>query len=371
MPQKHGSSERSGPKSRPTGIWTERRGRGWKRPGLPVLERRMKMNGHPQIADNFGRRFPYLRLSVTDVCNFRCSYCLPDGYQKTGCETYLSRDEITRLVRAFSALGVWKIRLTGGEPTVRPDFLDIARGVSGIPGIRKLAFTTNGYKLPERAKDYYEAGLRAINISIDSLKPKQFVEITGHDRLEEILDGMKECFRAGFQTVKINTVLLKGMNDREIDDFIDFVADKPVSLRFIELMRTGENGNYFAAHHLPGTHVTERLLARGWSLKPRAEGAGPAQEFEHRDSRGTIGLIAPYGKDFCKTCNRLRVSAKGNLHLCLFGEGGYSLRDLLQSDDQRDDLSDKIMALMNFKKSSHFLHDGNTGATPHLASIGG
>jgi cyclic pyranopterin phosphate synthase len=166
-------------------------------------------------------------------------------------------------------------------------------------------------------------------------------------------------------------VLLKGMNDRDIDDFIDFVADKPVSLRFIELMRTGENGNYFAAHHLPGTHVTDRLLERGWHVKPRGDDAGPAIEYGHEGSKGSIGLIAPYSKDFCKTCNRLRVSAKGNLHLCLFGEGGFALRPLLESDDQCDALQDKIVSLMNFKKSSHFLQDGNTGATPHLASIGG
>lgn len=329
------------------------------------------MKDKPQIADNFGRRFPYVRLSVTDVCNFRCSYCLPDGYKKTGCESYLSRPEILRLATAFSRLGVWKIRLTGGEPTVRPDFTEIAHDLSSLSGIRKLAFTTNGYKLPEQAQSYFDAGLRAINISIDSLKSRKFEEITGHDRLEEILEGMQECFRVGFQTVKINTVLLKGMNDREIDDFIDFVTDKPVSLRFIELMRTGENGNYFAAHHLPGTYVTERLLARGWTLKPRADGAGPALEFGHDGSMGTIGLIAPYSKDFCKTCNRLRVSAKGNLHLCLFGEGGFPLRPLLQSDDQCEELQDKILTLMNFKKSSHFLHEGNTGTTPHLASIGG
>lgn len=329
------------------------------------------MNEKPQIADNFGRRFPYLRLSITDVCNFRCSYCLPDGYKKSGCESYLSRQEIVRLVKAFAQLGVWKIRLTGGEPTVRPDFTDIAKDVSNVPGIRKLAFTTNGYKLPERAQSYFDAGLRAINISIDSLKPEQFHDITGHDRLAEILEGIEECFRAGFETVKINTVLLNGMNDQEIDNFIDFVIDKPVSLRFIELMRTGENGNYFASHHLPGTFVTERLLARGWALKPRIDGAGPALEFGHRDSLGTIGLIAPYSKDFCKTCNRLRVSAKGNLHLCLFGEGGHTLRPLLQADAQAEDLQDMIMSLMNFKKSSHFLQDGDTGATPHLASIGG
>ncbi|MFA5593371.1 MAG: GTP 3',8-cyclase MoaA [Micavibrio sp.] len=329
------------------------------------------MENQPHIADNFGRRFPYLRLSVTDVCNFRCSYCLPDGYKKTGCESFLSRAEIVRLAAAFVKMGVWKIRLTGGEPTVRPDFLEIANDIASLSGVGKLAFTTNGYKLRERARDYFDAGLRAINISIDSLEARQFEKITGHDRLNEILDGMKECFRAGFQTVKINTVLLKGMNDGAIDDFIDFVADKPISLRFIELMRTGENGNYFAAHHLPGTHVTEKLLERGWHVQPRTEGAGPALEFGHGASMGTIGLIAPYSKDFCKTCNRLRVSAKGNLHLCLFGEGGYALRPLLQSDGQCEELQDRIMALMNFKKSSHFLQEGKTGATPHLASIGG
>ncbi len=329
------------------------------------------MTNNPQIADSFGRRFPYLRLSITDVCNFRCSYCLPDGYKKSGCESFLSRDEIRRLAKAFISLGVWKIRLTGGEPTVRPDFLDIARDISSLPGLRKLVFTTNGYKLPERARDYYDAGLRAINISIDSLKPEQFEKITGHRRLGEILEGMQECFRVGFKNIKINTVLLKGLNDNELDEFIDFVSDKSVSLRFIELMRTGENKAYFAEHHLPGTEVTKRLLQKGWGILPRKEGAGPAIEFKHNKSMGTIGLIAPYSKDFCKTCNRLRVSAKGDLHLCLFGEGGHSLRFLLQSDDQIEELQDKIINLMAYKTSTHFLHDGNTGATPHLASIGG
>lgn len=323
------------------------------------------------ITDGFGRRFPYLRFSVTDICNFRCSYCLPDGYKKSGCESFLSHDEILRMVRAFAGLGVWKIRLTGGEPTVRPDFTDIAKSISGIPGIRRLAFTTNGYRLPERAKEYFDAGLRAINVSIDSLRPDQFKKITGHDRLQEVLEGVQASFEAGFESVKINTVLLKGLNEDELDRFIDFVADKPLSLRFIELMRTRDNQEYFRTHHLPGEAVTERLLSRGWNVLSRNEGAGPAVEFEHKNSIGKIGLIAPYSKDFCKTCNRLRVSAKGALHLCLFGEGGHSLRDYLQSDDQTEELQDKIMQLMNFKRSAHFLHEGNSGATPHLASIGG
>lgn len=329
------------------------------------------MTVQPQLSDNFGRLFPYLRLSLTDVCNFSCSYCLPQGYKKTGCENFLSREELLCLVTAFVSLGVWKIRLTGGEPTIRPDFLDIARRLSNMNGLKKLAFTTNGYKLPKRAQDYYNAGLRAINISIDSLNPSQFKKITGHDRLSEVLEGMEACREIGFQSVKINTVLLKEYNEGELDEFISFVAERNISLRFIELMRTRDNQAYFNAHHLPGTRVTERLLAQGWRFRAREEGAGPAQEFEHPHSKGTIGLIAPYSKDFCKTCNRLRVSARGELQLCLFGEGGFSLRHLLQSKDQQEELEEKIVALMNFKKSSHFLHDNNSGARNHLASIGG
>jgi len=325
----------------------------------------------PAMADGFGRTFPYLRLSITDVCNFSCSYCLPNGYKKTGCEPFMNTDEIERLTRAFVGLGTWKIRITGGEPTVRKDFIEIVQRISALSGVRKIAFTTNGYKLPERAQSYYDAGLRAINISMDSLRADQFKSITGHDRLHEVIDGIQASLDAGFESVKLNTVLLKGINDSELDYFIDFVEDKPISLRFIELMRTRDNETYFSNHHLSGTAVTEKLLERGWGVRPRIEGAGPAQEFEHPDSKGMIGLIAPYSKDFCKTCNRLRVSAKGALHLCLFGEGGYSLRDYLQDDDQIEDLQEKILGLLNIKRSAHFLHEGNSGTREHLASIGG
>jgi cyclic pyranopterin phosphate synthase len=283
----------------------------------------------------------------------------------------MTKVEILRLVRAFSALGTWKIRLTGGEPTVRQDFVEIATAIHKIKGVRKLAFTTNGYKLPERAQSYYDAGLRAINISIDSMRPDQFKKITGHDRLHEVLDGVQASLDAGFKAVKLNTVLLKGLNDNELDHFIDFVEDKPISLRFIELMQTRDNQDYFKEHHLSGSAVTEKLLARGWRTQEREDGAGPAQVFEHGGSKGTIGLIAPYSKDFCKSCNRLRVASNGVLHLCLFGETGYDLRSYLQSDDQQEELQEKILKLMNFKRSAHFLHEGNSGVRQHLASIGG
>lgn len=323
------------------------------------------------IEDSFGRTFPYLRLSVTDVCNFRCTYCLPNGYQKTHDGTFMTVPEIRRLVQAFAGMGTWKVRLTGGEPTVRPDFCDIAQTVSQVAGVRKLAFTTNGYKLPERAREYYASGLRSINISIDSLNSSRFQEITGHARLDEILAGIDAVFDVGFENVKINTLLLKGLNDDEIDGFLGFIKGRPLSLRFIELMQTRDNLEYFRQHHMSATTVHEKLSAGGWRIMPRPDGAGPAVEYAHPDYQGTIGIIAPYAKDFCATCNRLRISARGQLHLCLFGEQGYDLRHLLQRDDQIEELQQTVQNLMARKKATHFLHDGNPGMRQNLSSTGG
>ena len=324
------------------------------------------------IEDNFGRTFPYLRLSITDMCNFRCDYCLPDGYQKPKDKpVFLTLDEIRHLVHAFAELGMWKIRLTGGEPTLRKDFIDIVETVASTHGVRKIALTTNGYKLPERARAFFDAGVRAINISTDTLNREKFKDMTGHDRLADVTEGVQKCLDAGYDNVKVNTVLLRGFNDGELDSFIDFVKDKHIALRFIELMQTGENLSYFRDRHLPGTFVQQRLTETGWIPAERSAGGGPAIEYSHPDYAGRIGVIAPYAKDFCKTCNRLRVSARGKLHLCLFGDGGYDLRPLLQSESDREELQQKLQQLMNFKKGSHFLSEGNTGSRQHFASIGG
>lgn len=323
------------------------------------------------LTDGFGRRFPYLRLSVTDVCNFSCSYCLPHGHLKKDAPTVLSVPEIRRVVTAFAGVGTWKIRLTGGEPTVRPDFCEIAREIANITGIRKLVFTTNGYRLPERAQEYFDAGLRAVNVSIDSLDSRKFYELTKHDRLKEVVEGVEAAVQAGFDKVKINVVLMKGVNDEEIDGFLDFVAERKISLRFIELMQTKDNKSFFGKHHLSAAVVREGLLTRGWHLLAREEGAGPALEYAHKDYQGTVGIIAPYARDFCASCNRLRMSARGKFHLCLFGEGGHDIRHLMQDDDQTGELQSAIRSLLLFKKETHFLHQGDSGATPHLASIGG
>lgn len=324
------------------------------------------------LRDGHGRRFEYLRLSLTDVCNFRCAYCLPDGYRKTrGLPPELTTPEIRRLVVAFARLGLWKVRLTGGEPMARRDLLEVAATVSTVPGIRTIAMTTNGWGLADAAPALAAAGVNALNVSMDSLKPERFQAITGHDRLGDVLSGISAAQAAGIGRVKINTVLMRDRNDDEIDAMLDFVSARDLSLRFIEVMRTHDNAAFFDAHHLPGLAVEKRLEARGWTRLPRLAGAGPAVEYGHSDAKGRIGIIAPYSRDFCNSCNRLRVSARGKLHLCLFGDAGYDLRPLLQDDAQLMDLVDKIIRLTGTKPAAHMLHDGQSGGTRHLASIGG
>ncbi|WP_314104847.1 GTP 3',8-cyclase MoaA [uncultured Stenotrophomonas sp.] len=325
----------------------------------------------PLLADGFGRRFPYLRLSLTEACNFSCSYCLPDGYQADGRPRFLDVDEIGRLVRAFATLGMHKIRLTGGEPSLRRDLDQVIERVAGTPGIRKVAITTNGTLLPRRLPGWHRAGLTALNVSMDSLRRERFHAITGHDRLPEILEGLERAQAIGLPSVKLNAVLLRGLNDDELPAWMEFLRERPLSVRFIELMRTGDNADYFQRHHLSASTVVEQLLAAGWRLRPRAADAGPAREYTHPAHRGSIGVIAPYSQDFCQGCNRLRVTARGDLRLCLFGEFGVPLRPLLQHDDDRDALLARITTQLGLKAAGHGLHQGRTGLTPNLASIGG
>ncbi|HHQ4554866.1 TPA: GTP 3',8-cyclase MoaA [Aeromonas veronii] len=328
------------------------------------------------LEDGFSRRFYYLRLSVTDVCNFRCTYCLPDGYRppdghKAGRRPFLSVDEIRRVVSSFAAMGTRKVRITGGEPSLRRDFTEIVKVIATTPGIEKVAMTTNGYRLKDRAREWFDAGLNALNISVDSLDPRQFHQITGENKLAEVMEGIEAALAAGFKSVKINAVLLKGLNDYQLDAFLGWIKHKPIELRFIELMQTGEMDTLFRDHHVSGEQIKLRLLESGWVQQLRGKDDGPAQVFMHPDSQGGVGLIMPYSKDFCVGCNRLRVSSLGKLHLCLFGDNGVDLRDLLTADQQSDELQQRIRAALAGKSASHRLHEGNAGITPHLASIGG
>ncbi|MFP1742436.1 GTP 3',8-cyclase MoaA [Lonsdalea quercina] len=326
-----------------------------------------------QLTDAFARKFYYLRLSITDVCNFRCTYCLPDGYRPQGAtpRRFLSLDEIRRVSRAFAAMGTEKVRLTGGEPSLRRDFIDIIAAVRENPSIRTLAVTTNGYRLAREAARWREAGLTHINVSVDSLDPRQFHAITGQDKFREVMAGIDAAFAAGFPKVKINTVLMRDVNDGSLNTFLDWIKPRPIQLRFIELMETGEGRDLFRRHHVSGQTIRDRLLQQGWQPQARQRSDGPAQTFAHPDYQGEVGLIMPYEKNFCQSCNRLRVSAIGNLHLCLFGEQGIPLRDLLADDSQLTALQDRIAGGLRLKKETHFLHEGDSGITPNLSFIGG
>ena len=325
-----------------------------------------------QLQDGFGRRFTYLRLSLTERCNFRCTYCLPNGFQKQpGLPEELSRDEIRRAVQAFSRLGLWKLRLTGGEPTVRTDFTDIARELAGIEGIRRVAMTTNGYRLARSATDWLAAGITAVNVSIDTLDNARFAQLTGKDLLHDVVGGVDTALSAGFKQVKINSVLMRDLDGCGWREVLEFVRHRDVAWRFIELMRTTGNVQFHERQATPGAKVRERLVEAGWYALASREGAGPAVEYAHPDYCGRIGLIAPYEHGFCDSCNRLRLSSRGQLHLCLFGKDGLNLRDLLQDDAQQDELVARIVQSMPGKARGHRLNEGDSGATPHLASIGG
>lgn len=323
------------------------------------------------LVDGFGRSFQYLRLSVEDACNFRCRYCLPDGYERKDPEPPLSLAELRRVASAFADLGFWKIRLTGGEPTLRRDIVDIAAAVAAQPGVRVVSLSTNGYRLVELAAPLKAAGVRTVNVSVDSLDPETFRRITGHDRLAAVLAGVERCLELGFESVKVNVVMLKGVNDGELGAFLGWTRRAPVSVRFIELMPTGTTAEYFSERHVPASGLVSRLGAEGWRELPREPGDGPSRRFGREGHAGQVGVIAPYAADFCSTCNRLRVTSRGRLRLCLFAEHESSLRPWLRSDDQRTELQERLRVLLGRKEVSHYLPEGRVGDVRHFAGMGG
>jgi len=233
------------------------------------------------LRDSFGRTFPYIRLSITDVCNFKCGYCLPNGYQKDKSDNrkFLSSEEIERLAKGLSELGVCKIRLTGGEPTVRKDFFDIVKILKNKTGIKKTVITTNGYRLDKIANQIAESGLDGINVSIDSLNRETFKNITGHDRLPEILKGIKKLQNLNFINIKINAVLLKGINDSEKDfsEWSNFVKNNEIDFRYIELMQTGDGLDYFKKYHVSAKVFTDYINKNGWIFQTLGRDAGPSK----------------------------------------------------------------------------------------------
>jgi GTP 3',8-cyclase len=321
------------------------------------------------LIDTFGRRFYYLRLSVTDICNFRCTYCLPDGYKGRPEDTFLSPAELEAAARGFIQMGTQKIRLTGGEPGLRKDLPEILERLSRIESLQTLAVTTNGYKLPQKIHQWVKSGLTQLNVSIDSLDAEKFHDITGHNRLEEVLEGVRIAQQLGIKT-KVNAVLMNGVND-DLESVLKWLKQTPVTMRFIEVMETVDQQVFFRQHHTSGESVKAQLLESGWQPVLRDITAGPAQEFWHPEYQGRIGLIMPYSKDFCDSCNRLRISSLGKLHLCLFAEQGIDVRPYLQPGVPVEALMDAVRTHLKDKAATHFLHEHNAGAMTNLSQIGG
>ena len=322
------------------------------------------------LQDAFGRTLEYLRLSVTDRCNFRCAYCLPNGCARGAGEAPLSQDEIDRLVRALAGLGFWKVRLTGGEPTLRQDLVEVVGRIAAIPGVRRVGVTTNGHRLASIAAPLRDAGLASVNVSLDSLDPARFEAVTGAPRLASVVEGIEAAVAAGIPSVKVNAVLLRGL-EGELDRFLAWTRRLPLAVRFIELMQTADNDAYFRRQHVPVEELRRALEARGWTAVARSPGDGPAATFVHPEHAGRVGVISPYAAGFCGGCNRLRVSSTGHLRLCLFGDREIPLRHLLRSDAQRGDLARLVEASARSKPASHALSDGRCGSTRNLAVIGG
>ena len=323
-----------------------------------------------KLTDSFGRRFNYLRLSLTDACNFRCTYCLPDGYCPPKEQLSMSADDIQFLVQTLAQCGTHKVRLTGGEPTLRKDLNDIIRACASIENIKEVALTSNGYRLKRQLPDFIESGLTSLNLSADSLDAKVFDEITGHNKLDAVLEAMHMALASPLKAVKLNAVLMRQYNTDSIDDYLELVKEHAVSMRLIELMRTGDNEDFFNAQHYPASTIQQRLLGEGWKQVPKAKFSGPAIELEHPDYAGRIGLIMPYSSNFCADCNRMRISSDGKLHLCLFGSANADLMPFIKARDQHA-LIECLQQVVKTKWHGHQLEQGYSGSTRNLAMLGG
>lgn len=322
------------------------------------------------LQDIFTRRFHYVRLSITDKCNFRCQYCLPNGYECKSPQKSLSLSEINHLLAALVELGIQKIRLTGGEPLLRKDLVAIIKTIKQYPQINSIALTTNAYKLHHILDECIDAGLTHLNISVDSLDEDNFADITGSNKLKTILNTIDYALGSSLQQVKINTVLLKN-TFAELGQFLSLIKKQPLDIRFIELMETGDNQQFFQENYLAAHILQDELLAQNWQAVIAPENSGPAKMFAHPEYNGKIGIIAPYSKDFCTNCNRLRFTHLGALRLCLFGDDSFSLRHLMQDATQKEDLKSAIINLLVNKPKQHLLSKNIHGDVINFSQIGG
>jgi cyclic pyranopterin phosphate synthase len=324
------------------------------------------------MQDTFGRTIDYLRISVTEACNFRCIYCAPNGHT-TPTTSPLSVEDIRHVVSAAVALGITKIRLTGGEPLLRRDIVKIVRAISSVPGVQDLALTTNAFLLARLAPELAEAGLRRVNISLDTLRRDRFAQIVGVDAFDAVWAGIRKAEMVGFAPLKINVVAMRGLNDDECADFAQLTIDHPWHVRFIELMPVGGSDvarAFFDQHFIPAAELIARLPELSKSESP--QGSGPARTYRLPGAHATIGFITPASEHFCNACNRLRVTAQGSLCACLFGDRGEDMRGALCNGVSETKLQELLARAIDSKPEQHpFGADFKITSVEAMSKIGG
>jgi cyclic pyranopterin phosphate synthase len=306
-----------------------------------------------QLIDKYGRVHDYLRISVTDRCNLRCVYCMPEeGMEFEPEEKLLTFDEITEVVRVLAGYGVRKLRLTGGEPLVRKNIEELVARLGAIPGIEDIALTTNGIFFAAKAEKLRAAGLTRINISLDSLKEDRFRFITRGGDIRRVLDSIDAAYRVGLDPIKLNVVLMKGLNDDEIDDFLKLTFDRSIQVRFIEYMPIGHNDETWKSRYIPLSAVMERCERNGWTVAPTGTvyGNGPSQNFRLEGAAGGFGLIHPVSDHFCETCNRLRLTSDGNIKPCLYWSDEFNVRRCIGDDKA---LAELFFRALDIKPLNH------------------
>ncbi|MDO8268898.1 MAG: GTP 3',8-cyclase MoaA [Moraxellaceae bacterium] len=307
------------------------------------------------LIDGMGRQITYLRLSVTDRCDFRCVYCMAEDMQFLPRSEVLSLEELATVAEAFVALGIRKIRLTGGEPLVRTGLVDLVARLSTLPGLDELTLTTNGARLAQFAHPLKVAGLDRINISLDSLRPERFRELTRTGRLEDVLAGIAAAREAGFRRIKLNSVILRGRNDDEVIDLVSFARHEQLDLAFIEEMPLGVIDEHDRARSfVPSAEILETIGQRHALLPSTDNTGGPARYYRMADSGIRIGVISPHSNNFCGSCNRVRVTASGRLLLCLGNGHGADLRTILRAHPGNlQQLQEAIQATLPQKPERH------------------
>ncbi len=325
------------------------------------------------MIDKHSRRISYLRISVTDLCNLRCVYCMPSqGIKLHDRNTILSFEEILKIVKHGVSLGVNKIRITGGEPLVRKGITSLINHITNIKGINDIAMTTNGVFLKEFATELKGSGLSRLNISLDTMREDRFYNITRGGNIQDVFDGVEAVLKSGFKGTKVNVVVMRGQNDDEIQDFVRYILERDIELRFIELMASGWKDMVEEERFMPTSEIMQKVEEVGdlIPIKQRI-GGGPATIYKIKGALGTIGFISAVSKPFCSTCNRLRLTSDGKLRSCLLRGGEVDVKDILRSGIScREELSNKLTgAFMQATNMKPITHSGKNDAV--MYQIGG